>query len=198
MVSSNIAAFRQEGLTILPPPPDPHRSPDLPAQRTYTLKLYAAPYTLHELDGLIETVRAIKSSGFPKSQLYQIRSLLERGKRTAILNYRYFRARLAKEKRMFLEEQFEQGWCNASTNNGNLAPWLTTKTSKDEKDNQSAKKKQPKKDSTVYETIWREMVELEPFIQVEEASSQSPQRSEALPTSQTQSASPNASKGKTL
>ena len=47
MISSNIAAFRQEGLTIPPPRPDPHRSPDLPPQRKYKLKLYAAPYTLY-------------------------------------------------------------------------------------------------------------------------------------------------------
>jgi CRISPR-associated protein Cmr2 len=41
MISSNIEAFRKEGLTI-----------NRPQQQ---LKLYAAPYTLHELDGLLKT-----------------------------------------------------------------------------------------------------------------------------------------------
>ncbi len=143
MISSNIKAFRQEGLTLSPP------------NRNHILKLYAAPYTLYELGGLIDTVKALKQSGFPKSQLYQIRSLLERGKRTAILNYRYFRVRLAADKRTLIETHFEQAWCNASTNDGNLAPWLTAKT--------DATATSP----TVYKTIWRELVELEPFIETD-------------------------------
>ncbi|MEN8445951.1 MAG: hypothetical protein ABG776_13155, partial [Cyanobacteria bacterium J06555_13] len=97
----------------------------------------------------------IKQSGFPKSQLYQIRGLLERGKRTAILNYRYFRVRLAADKRALIETHFEQAWCNAGTNDGNIAPWLTAHRDHDS-------------DKTTYETIWRELVDLEPFIQGEE------------------------------
>ncbi|MEM8806718.1 MAG: type III-B CRISPR-associated protein Cas10/Cmr2 [Cyanobacteria bacterium P01_G01_bin.38] len=154
MVSSNIAAFRKAGLTISPP------------NRPHKLKLYAAPYTLYELGGLIDTVKALKRSGFPKSQLYQIRDLLERGKRTAILNYRYFRVRLAAEKRALLEDHFEQAWCNASTNGGNIAPWLTANRERtqgnDSKDGPTHEKELP----TIYETIWRELVELEPFIEV--------------------------------
>ena len=84
MISSNIGEFRREGLTKS-------------GQKKQKLKLYAAPYTLHELGGLIDTVRALKASEFPRSQLYQIRGLLEQGKNTAMLNYRYFRVRL-KEK----------------------------------------------------------------------------------------------------
>ena len=134
MISSNIDAFRQEGLTI-----------DRPGQQ---LKLYAAPYTLHELGGLLKTADAFKRAGFPRSQLYQIRSLLERGKRTAILNYRYFRVRLKKEQQELLQTNFEKAWCEAETNNGNLAPWLTATQNKDK---------------TIYETLWRELVELYPF-----------------------------------
>jgi CRISPR-associated protein Cmr2 len=134
MISSNIEAFRKEGLTI-----------NRPQQQ---LKLYAAPYTLHELDGLLKTAQALKKSKFPRSQLYQIRSLLERGKRTAILNYRYFRVRLKKEQQALLLQDFESVWCDAETNNGNLAPWLTAKK---------------EADKTIYETIWRELVELAPF-----------------------------------
>lgn len=143
MISSDISTFRKEGLIL---------SPD---QRDYKLKLYGAPYTLHELDGLIKTVQALKRASFPKSQLYQLRNLLSRGKRTAILNYLYFRSRLTKDHQKLLKLQFEDAWCKARTNNGNIAPWLTTKP--------------PAKatEKTTYETIWRDLVELEPFIEVD-------------------------------
>lgn len=147
MISSNIEAFRQEGLTV--------RFKD----RQQELKLYAAPYTLHELDGLIKTVQAVKQADFPKSQLYQVRSLLERGKRTAMLNYRYFSVRLQKKAdRDLLKEKFDNAWCGAKTNGGNLAPWMTLLREDDAGST-------PEPDKTVYETLWRELVELYPFIQ---------------------------------
>ncbi|KAM3091383.1 type III-B CRISPR-associated protein Cas10/Cmr2 [Phormidesmis sp. 146-35] len=134
MISSNIKEFRAQGLT---------RERDGQAH----LKLYGAPYTLHEMSGLLETLAAFKKADFPKSQLYQIRSLLEQGKQTAILNYRYFRARLG-EKGQNLEQAFEQPWCSAKLNSGNLAPWMSILDS----------------DSTTYETIWYELTDLFPFV----------------------------------
>ncbi|NJS12597.1 MAG: type III-B CRISPR-associated protein Cas10/Cmr2, partial [Microcoleus sp. CSU_2_2] len=107
-LSSSIEDFRKEALTK-----------DSPQK----LKLYAAPYTLHEIGGLIESVKALKKADFPKSQLYQIRSFLEQGKQTTILNYRYFQTRL-KQGKQELRQQFEEGWCNAKTNPGNVAPWM--------------------------------------------------------------------------
>ncbi|MGC1526999.1 MAG: type III-B CRISPR-associated protein Cas10/Cmr2 [Phormidesmis sp.] len=154
MITSDIEAFRKEGLTIDTGPQKP------------TLQLYAAPYTLHELSGLVETVRAFKQAKFPRSQLYQIRSLLERGKRTAILNYRYFRVRLEADKRQLIEDAFEKAWCEAQTNSGNLAPWLTAKTIAGK---------------TTYETIWRELVELEPFIETEKEETE---KENAMPSAQ--------------
>jgi CRISPR-associated protein Cmr2 len=47
-----------------------------------------------------------------------------------------------------LLQDFESVWCDAETNDGNLAPWLTAKK---------------EADKTIYETIWRELVELDPF-----------------------------------
>lgn len=160
MISSNIDSFRSEGLTI--------RFPD----RKQDLKLYAAPYTLHELGGLIGTVQAVKESGFPKSQLYQIRSFLEQGKRTVILNYRYFKVRLQKASdRMLLQQEFEEAWCNAETNNGNLAPWMILQRRENSNDNQSDKT--ANSDKTIYETLWRELVELYEFIEVPEGTTDS-------------------------
>jgi CRISPR-associated protein Cmr2 len=154
MISSNIGEFRREGLTKSGP-------------KEHKLKLYAAPYTLHELGGLIKTVKALKESEFPRSQLYQIRSLLEQGKNTAILNYRYFRVRLKGEvQQKLLKEQFEEAWCGAKTNKGNLAPWMSLKEG--DKQENDKKESEQKKEKVTYETIWRELVDLYPFIEESE------------------------------
>jgi CRISPR-associated protein Cmr2 len=142
MISSNIQEFRKEGLV----------------KKTggQELKFYAAPYTLHELEGLLDVIYGIKEAGFPKSQLYQIRSLLERGKRTAILNYRYFRVRLGDQNQSALKEIFEDGWCKAKTNDGSVAPWMHyTKTNDADNTEESG-----------YETIWRDLVDLYDFTPV--------------------------------
>lgn len=163
MISSKIQEFREEGLT---------------KQGKPKLKLYAAPYTLHELNGLIKTVGALKKSEFPRSQLYQIRSLLERGKNTAILNYRYFRVRLKAENQQRLTSYFENAWCQAKTNDGNLAPWMFSNVNLMyrnllliafcemlPKDLFKQKYIVLKMLKSTYETIWREMVDLYPFIE---------------------------------
>ncbi|MEH2195473.1 MAG: type III-B CRISPR-associated protein Cas10/Cmr2 [Nostoc sp.] len=145
MISSNIKEFREQGLI---------KNKDGESK----LKLYASPYTLYELGGLLETAKAFKKAEFPRSQLYQIRSLLERGKRTAILNYRYFKIRLTNDKaKQELKDKFELAWCQPkdSSNNGNLAPWMSLQ----ESDSQDAEKSR-----MTYETIWRELVDLYPFI----------------------------------
>lgn len=148
MISSNIGEFRSQGLMKAGP-------------GQQKLKLYAAPYTLYELGGLLETAKVLKAADFPRSQLYQIRSFLEQGKNTAILNYRYFRTRLQdKEHQKQLKEKFEEAWCEAKTNNGNLAPWMSLK----EEDGK-----------TTYETIWRELVDLYPFLEESKTSSASTQ-----------------------
>lgn len=131
MISSNIDEFRTQGLT--------RESPDRP-----TLKLYSAPYTLYEIAGVLKTVEALYRSKLPRSQIYQIRSLLEQGKKTAMLNYRYFRARLKGQNNdpgEALDTHFEQAWCWAQTNSGTLPPWRSA-------------------GDRTYETIWRELVDL--------------------------------------
>ncbi len=157
MISSKLEEFRKGGLT---------KKKD----NGQELKLYAAPYTLHELGGLLETAKALKESGFPRPQLYQIRSLLEQGKHTAINNYRYFRVRLDEKAQEWLTEKFEKAWCQAKTNGGNLAPWMSVEPSRDEKTPETkftSDEKTPETKFTNYETIWRELVDLYPFIEVE-------------------------------
>ncbi|MFB2772282.1 type III-B CRISPR-associated protein Cas10/Cmr2 [Pelatocladus sp. BLCC-F211] len=163
MISSNIAEFRSQGL-------------NKSGQGQQKLKLYAAPYTLHELGGLLETAQALKDVEFPKSQLYQIRSLLERSKQTAILNYRYFRVRLQHGQNE-LQDKFERAWCEALSNSGNLAPWMTNRRTIYKNLMlllffETFSHEQLKLQYTVlsllkksdYETIWRELVDLYPFI----------------------------------
>lgn len=169
MISSNIESFRQEGLT------KQEQDKSKP-----TLKLYGVPYTLHELGGLIETGEKLKQSEFPRSQLYQIRSLLERGKSTTMLNYRYFRVRLQPEQQKLLKDYFEEAWCKAITNDGNLAPWMFDRDSMianlivlilletftPELFRLQYSLLNLLKKSTYY-TIWRELIELYPFIEVQ-------------------------------
>jgi CRISPR-associated protein Cmr2 len=118
-------------------------------ENDHVLQLYAGPYTLHELGGLLDLIAAMQKVGFPRAQLYQIRAFLEQqGKRTSILNYRYSRVRMRKEYQQILK-QFEETWCAAHTNNGNLAPWMTRGAIKTDK--------------TIYETLWRDLVDLYDF-----------------------------------
>ncbi|TAE16886.1 MAG: type III-B CRISPR-associated protein Cas10/Cmr2 [Oscillatoriales cyanobacterium] len=150
-LSSSIEDFRKEALTK-----------DSPQE----LKLYAAPYTLHEIGGLIESVKALKEAEFPKSQLYQIRSFLEQGKNTTILNYRYFRTRLKDGNSEILKKEFEEAWCKPKNaeNYGNLAPWMSVIE---------------ENKRTVYETIWREIVDIYDFIELEDSQLSSESSAEA-------------------
>ena len=132
MISSNIQEFRENALQV-------------DNKKRY---LYATPYTLYELGGLIKTIQGFQEVEFPRSQLYQIRSFLSQGRKLAMLNYRYFAVRLSdKKNRSLLRKQFEEAWCKAETNDGNLAPWLFDRTEK------------------TYQTIWNDIVDLYPFVE---------------------------------
>ena len=148
MISSNISEFRKEGLVVRSMDSKTHTG-----DRPKDLHLYATPYTLHEIGGLITLVQTLKSVGFPRSQLYQIRSFLEKGKRTAILNYRYFRIRLDLNYQNPLLDHFESSWCAAKESNGNIAPWMYAPNEKNS-------------EKAYYETIWRELVDLYDFIPI--------------------------------
>jgi CRISPR-associated protein Cmr2 len=134
LIASSIQDFRQQALEN--------------RQNGHLLKLYAGPYTVPEIRGLLRTVQALQAADFPRSQLYQIRGFLEKGKRTATLNYLYFRTRLG-QKGQPLIEAFERTWCKAKTNDGHLPPWMYV-----------AAEGEP-----TYETIWRDLVDLYAFVQ---------------------------------
>jgi CRISPR-associated protein Cmr2 len=152
MISSKISEFRKDGLVKTYEHRQTHNG-----EKPKDLHLYATPYTLHEIGGLLKLIAELKKVDFPKSQLYQIRSFLEKGKRTTILNYRYFRVRLKLPLQAPLKE-FEESWCKADSNNGNIAPWMYYTELPDPT---RPPKEKPK---SYYETIWRELVELYEFI----------------------------------
>ncbi|MGI0493496.1 type III-B CRISPR-associated protein Cas10/Cmr2 [Alkalinema pantanalense CENA528] len=149
MVSSDLNEFRQQALTKV-------------SGQNHDLKLYGGPYTLHELGALLQTSQGLKQAHFPNSQLYQIRSFLKQGKQIAILNYRYFQARLSDEDANGLKAVFDYQWCNARTNNGNLAPWISMLAANAPTEAASSSEKTEK---AIYETIWWDLVDLYPFVE---------------------------------
>ena len=109
------------------------------------------PFTLHELDGFIKTVKAFKKGKFPRSQLYQLRQSLELGRATSTLEYLYFRSRLDSKDGNLLQEQIEHNWQGVSENIGSLGPWY-------------AMLQKSQKDKKRYETLLLDLIEAYDFI----------------------------------
>ena len=109
------------------------------------------PFTLHELQGFIETVRTFKTSKFPRSQLYQLRQSLGSGRHTSTLEYLYFRSRLDNEKRRLLQEEFESNWQGTSEGINGLGPWYETLQDSEESEKH-------------YETLLLDLIEAYEFI----------------------------------
>jgi CRISPR-associated protein Cmr2 len=81
-------------------------------------RLTARPYTLTEMQQLLDTVRALKTTAFPRSQLYALRSDLWEGRWASTVNYLYFTERLGERERTQLRTVLDQRWCK-----GGAAPW---------------------------------------------------------------------------
>jgi CRISPR-associated protein Cmr2 len=81
-------------------------------------RLTARPYTLIELQQLLETVRTLKTTAFPRSQLYALRRDLWEGRWASTVNYLYFTERLRECERTQLRTVLDQRWCK-----GGAAPW---------------------------------------------------------------------------
>ncbi len=105
------------------------------------------PFTLHELSGLIKTVRAFKKGEFPRSQLYQLRESLQLGRVTSTLDYLYFRSRLRDGKGKLLQEEIERNWQGAPDIADGQGPWYAILS-----------------DETRYETLLFDLIEVYDFI----------------------------------
>ena len=90
------------------------------------------PFTLNELSGFIETIRAFRGDRddrddrdgrFPTSQLYQFRESLRQGRQTSTLEYLYFRSRLKPEDGTLLQQELERNWQSALNLVGGMGPW---------------------------------------------------------------------------
>ena len=109
------------------------------------------PFTLYELSGFIQTIKAFKEGKFPQSQLYQLRESLKLGRQTSTLDYLYFRSRLGSDEGKLLQDQIEHNWQRVSDNNNNPGPWY-------------AMLQESKKDETGYETLLLDLIEAYDFI----------------------------------
>jgi CRISPR-associated protein Cmr2 len=74
MIGANIRAFREGAL------------------RRNELHLTAKPYTVPEIEALLQAVKMLKPA-FPKSQLYRLREQLEKGRLMSTVDYLYFQSR---------------------------------------------------------------------------------------------------------
>ncbi len=130
MVTDNIANFRKEALGE-----DSRR------------RLTARPYTWHEFAGLLATARALQQEGFPRSQLYRLRQVMEQESNQSILastmEYLYTRVRLKRGN--VLQKQIEAPWQPAKAQEQpqrlTIGPWLP-------------------RSKTCWETIWSDIVEI--------------------------------------
>ena len=109
------------------------------------------PFTLHELQGFIQTVQRFKDSDFPRSQLYQLRQSLGLGRQTSTLDYLYFRSRLEKDKRKHLQEELEGNWHGMSGATDGMGPWY-------------AMLQKNKTDEKHYETLLLDLIEAYDFV----------------------------------
>ncbi|HKG22537.1 MAG TPA: hypothetical protein VKC34_11605, partial [Blastocatellia bacterium] len=118
-------------------------------KRSETLRLYARPYTLHELHGLLQLAREFQEIGFPRSQLYDIRNDTlnkESGRTISTLNYLYFCARTQNRYAKAIRKHFEEDWWGKPAEW--LHPWRVVSDKLPEK---------------IYETILYDLVEIYDF-----------------------------------
>ena len=109
------------------------------------------PFTLNELSGFIQTVKAFETGGFPHSQLYQLREALRLGRRRSTLDYLYFRSRLREKDGKLLQQELERNWQGAPNIMDGQGPWY-------------AIPKAHETDETCYETLLFDIIEAYEFI----------------------------------
>lgn len=117
MVTTRVSAFRETALTVYQEKPvervfEPH--PELgivPMTARDVLHLTACPYSWHEVSGLLATATTLRTVRFPRSQLYQLRELLTRGRFASSLGYLYFSSRMKLEQTALLRQALDVAWC---------------------------------------------------------------------------------------
>ncbi|NJN19620.1 MAG: hypothetical protein HC822_26955 [Oscillochloris sp.] len=148
MVTNNIKEYRRLALG------QEQKAPD-----SATRRLTARPYTWHELNGLIQTIKALKQASVPRSQLYRLREVLEETAGSGViagsLEYLYTRSRMRREHNTALLNAVELAWQSEASGvarGSSAPPWL--------------RRTWPGIVDAGWETIWPDLVELYDFVAV--------------------------------
>jgi CRISPR-associated protein Cmr2 len=140
MVSDNLKAFRRSAL------------------EGSQCRLTARPYTWYEFAGLLETLRAIKQAGLPRSQLYRLRDVLldalDIGPQASSLEYLTTRVRQNHDVANALRTYVEGSWRSASDVANGAPPWMRLPD---------------KPDNPQWETIWADLIEIYDMVPEKEA-----------------------------
>jgi CRISPR-associated protein Cmr2 len=127
MISGSIDDFRKKALI----------SPEL--------RRFARPYTILEMRALLRSIKDLKDSGFPKTQLYRLRNSLGTSRLQATVDYLYFLSRSAET--MEARKEIEKRW--PSKLDPPTHPWLPQL-----------------EDANQLETIWHDLAEIYDFVHV--------------------------------
>lgn len=101
--------------------------------------LTARPYTLTEMETLLDSVRDLKRASFPRTQLARLRQSLGEGFERSAVDYFYFMSR--GEDARTARKAIEERWGGRSR----TQPWLAA-------------------DAGIWETIWHDIAELYDFV----------------------------------
>jgi hypothetical protein len=91
-IFTSTAIYGSDIISVRTHPPYSVRPLDNPDDKP--LHLYHRPYTIPELNNLLDALDALNDADFPISQLYPLAGALERGRRRATLFYLYQRSRI--------------------------------------------------------------------------------------------------------
>jgi CRISPR-associated protein Cmr2 len=114
-------------------------------------RLYARPYTIAEMEAMLECIRILKLSRFPLNQLYRLRESLREGREQSMVDYLYFLSR--KHELREARREIESLW---NPNSRPMPhPWRQ-RSPEDATDNET------------WETIWNDLGELYDFVDAKE------------------------------
>jgi CRISPR-associated protein Cmr2 len=127
------------------------------ADRTETLSLTQRPYHLDELATLLNACRMLQQARFPRSQLYQLRQIIEQGQvLQSVIDYHYYVGRGQRRTRSGESDAYTQFATRMAALCGERAwlPWRITV--------QAAQADRPAR--TRYDTPLLDLIELAPFV----------------------------------
>jgi CRISPR-associated protein Cmr2 len=132
---------------------DGHGERSRGAARREGKRFYARPYTLAETEALLKSVRRLKQSDFPRSQLYRLRESLRagEGRERGTVDYLYFLTRNADAARREIEDLWTPVAGSPPPH-----PWLR----------RIAKSSRPGEPE--WETVWGDIIELYDFVEEED------------------------------